>query len=43
MYRNVWEMYGKNLVLEFIRMKPLLNLNLMYGNVVELDYFYLCN
>ena len=40
MYRNIWEMYGKNILIEFFKMTPPLDLNLMYSKVLELEELY---
>ena len=34
-------MYGKIISIKFFRMKPPLNLNLMYAKVLEIDKLYL--
>ena len=41
MYRNVWEMYGTHILIEFFKMMKPLDLNLMYIKVVELEELYL--
>ena len=35
MYNNVWEMYGINISIEYFKMMPPSDLNLMYSKVVE--------